>query len=224
MNVSHSTVSSKDKKLTDAQLRQQWQNTDWKKVETGINNLQARITKAVIANKWQLVKRLQYLLTHSYYAKLLAVRRITRNRGKRTAGVDGEHWTTSEAKMKAVFRLTDKGFKAKPLRRVFITKVGKKKKRPLGISTMHDRAMQYLHALSLEPVAEATADLRSFGFRKHRNTKDCREQAFISLSRKASPQWVLEGDIKGCFDNINHQWLMDHIPMNKSILRQQFPF
>ena len=168
LNVSISKISHQDKKLTDAQIRQQWQNTDWKKVETGINNLQTRITKAAIANKWQLVKKLQYILTHSYYAKLLAVRRITKNRGKRTAGIDGERWTTSEAKMRAVYRLTDKGFKAKPLRRVLITKIGKTKKRPLGIPTMHDRAMQYLHALSLEPVAEATADLRSFGFRKHR--------------------------------------------------------
>lgn len=220
MNVSPSTISAKDKKLTNAQFRQQWQNIDWKKVEKGVNNLQARITKAVIANKWHLVKKLQYLLTHSYSAKILAVRRITTNRGKRTAGIDGEHWTTSEAKMKAVSRLIDKGYKAKPLRRVFIAKVGKKKKRPLGIPTMHDRAMQYVHALALEPVAEATSDLRSFGFRKYRSPKDCHEQAFISLSRKVSPQWVLEGDIRGCFDNINHQWLLDNIPMDKSILRQ----
>lgn len=220
MNVSHSTISVKDKKLTDAQLRQRWQKIDWHKVEKGVNNLQARITKAVIANKWHLVKKLQYLLTHSYKARLLAVRRITLNRGKRTAGIDSERLTTSESKMKAVFRLTSKGYKAQPLRRVFIAKVGKKKKRPLGIPTMHDRAMQHLHALSLEPIAEATADLRSFGFRKHRSTKDCREQAFSCLSRKNSPQWVLEGDIKGCFDNINHQWLLTHIPMDKSILFQ----
>lgn len=220
MNVSPSTISVKDKKLTNAQLHQQWQNIDWKKVEKGVNNLQTRITKAVIANKWHLVKKLQYLLTHSYFAKLLAVRRITTNRGKRTAGIDGEHWKTPEAKMKAVSRLTDKGYKAKPLRRVFISKAGKKKKRPLGIPTMYDRAMQYLYALSLEPVAEATSDLRSFGFRKYRSPQDCQEQAFISLSRKISPQWVLEGDIRGCFDNINHQWLLDNIPMDKSILRQ----
>ena len=133
MNVSPSTISVKDKKLTNAQLHQQWQNIDWKKVEKGVNNLQTRITKAVIANKWHLVKKLQYLLTHSYSAKLLAVRRVTTNRDKRTAGIDGEHWKTPEAKMKAVSRLTDKGYKAKPLRRVFISKAGKKKKRPLGI-------------------------------------------------------------------------------------------
>jgi len=220
MRVSYSTISAKDKKLTNAQLRHKWQNIDWHKVEKGVNNLQTRITKAVKANKWLLVKKLQYLLTHSYYAKLLAVRRITRNRGKRTAGIDGERWTTSESKMKAVFRLTNKGYKAKPLRRVFIIKAGKKKKRPLGIPTMHDRAMQYLYALSLEPVTEATSDLRSFGFRKYRSTKDCHEQAFLCLCKVVSPQWVLEGDIRGCFDNINHQWLLDHIPMDKSILRQ----
>jgi RNA-directed DNA polymerase len=108
--------------------------------------LQIRITKAVLQNKWNLIKRLQYLLTHSYSAKLLAVRRIIQNKGKRTSGIDGEKWLTSDSKMKAVLGLTDKRYKAKPLKRVFINKPGKKKKRPLGIPTMYDRAMQsYMH-------------------------------------------------------------------------------
>jgi len=106
------------------------------------------------------------LLTHSYYAKLLAVKTITQNKGKRTAGIDGETWSSPEAKMKAALDLTDKGYVAKPLKRVFIEKYGSKKKRPLGIPTMYDRAMQSLYALALEPVAEATGDRTSFGFRK----------------------------------------------------------
>lgn len=85
---------------------------------------------------------------------------------------------------------------------------------------MHDRAMQTLFYLALEPIAETTADNVSFGFRRDRSAKDACEQAFNVLSRKCSPVWILEGDIKGCFDNINHEWLINNILMNKRIMRQ----
>lgn len=122
--------------------------------------------------------------------------------------------------MRAVLSLTDKNYKAKPLRRVFIEKKGKKAKRPLGIPCMYDRAMQALYALALEPVAETTADTRSFGFRKSRSCHDACEYIFAALARKDSAQWVLEGDIKGCFDHISHEWLIENIPMDKSVLKQ----
>ena len=166
------------------------------------------------------MKRLQYLLTHSYYAKVLAVRKVTTNKGKKTPGVDGELWSTPVSKMRGVLTLTDKGYKAKPLRRVFIEKKGKKAKRPLGIPCMYDRAMQALYALALDPVSETTADTKSFGFRKGRCAQDACEYIFTALSRSFSPQWVLEGDIKGCFDHISHDWLIEHIPMDKSVLKQ----
>lgn len=153
-----------------------------KKVENSINRLQTRITKAVTQNKWHLAKRLQYLLTHSFYAKLLAVRSICQNKGRRTAGVDGEKWSTLEAKMNAAINLSDNKYKAKPLKRVYIEKPGKKKKRPLSIPTMHDRAMQALHAFALNPIAESTADITSFGFRKYRSAQDACQQAFISMA------------------------------------------
>ncbi len=219
MNVRNSNTL-KGEKLTNMQLKPQWNITDWKKVEKHVNRLQARITKAVKQGKWYLVKRLQYVLTHSYYAKLLATRNTTQNKGKRTAGIDGETWSSPETKMNAALGLTDKRYKAKPLRRVYIEKYGSKKKRPLGIPTMHDRAMQSLYALALDPIAEATGDKTSFGFRKFRSTHDACGRIFQCMCRKDSPEWVLEGDIKGCFDNINHQWLLDNIPMDKSILKQ----
>jgi RNA-directed DNA polymerase len=159
-------------------------------------------------------------LTHSFFAKLLAVKRVTQNKGKRTPGIDGKRWFSHTSKIKAVHSLTGKRYKAKPLKRVFIDKPGKKKKRPLGIPTMYDRAMQSLYSLALEPIAETISDMRSFGFRKYRSTKDACQQIFLCLSRKNSAQWILEGDIKGCFDNINHQWLLDNIPIEKSILAQ----
>ncbi|KAF5415514.1 MAG: hypothetical protein C5S48_05660 [Candidatus Methanogaster sp.] len=181
---------------------------------------QTRITKAVKEHKWHLVKRLQYLLTNSYYAKLLAVKSVTTNKGKRTAGIDGAKWITPNSKMNAARKLSDKGYKAKLLIRVYIPKPGTDKKRPLSIPTMYDYGVQALHALSLSPIAEATADPCSFGFRKYRSAQDACQYAFICLSHKNSAQWVLEGDIKGCFDNINHEWLLDNIPMDKSILKQ----
>jgi RNA-directed DNA polymerase len=195
MKVRNSTTS-KDEKLTDVELQDQWNKIDWKKAEEHVNRLQVRITKAVKAGKWHLVKRLQYLLTQSYYAKLLATRKPTQNTGKRTAGVDGETWSSSKTKMEVALRLTDKKYVAKPLKRVFIEKPGKKKKRPLGIPTMYDRAMQSLYALALEPIAEATGDRTSFGFRKFRSPHDACEQVFACMSGKHSPEWVLEGDIK----------------------------
>src|SRR3990172_4753297 len=219
MNARYS-ITSKDENLTNGQLKNQWNKIDWEKVEKHVNRLQTRIAKAVIQSKWSLIKRLQYLLTHSYYAKLLAARKTTQNKCKRTAGIDGETWSSPEIKMKVALSLTDKKYKAKPLKRVYIEKYGSKKKRPLGIPTMYDRAMQSLYALALGPIAETKGDRTSFGFRKFRSTHDACEQVFICMSRKNSPQWVLEGDIKGCFDNISHQWLIDNIPMDKSILKQ----
>lgn len=80
--------------------------------------------------------------------------------------------------------------------------------------------MQALYALALDPVSETTADAKSFGFRKGRSAHDACEYIFTALSRKTSPQWVLEGDIRGCFDHISHDWLIEHIPMDKSVLKQ----
>lgn len=120
MNGNCSTTGCKNpERLPDAAaLERQWKSIDWKKAEAEVNRLQARIAKATQENKWNTVKRLQYLLTHSYYAKVLAVRKVTTNKGKKTPGVDGVLWSTPAAKMRGVLTLTDKGYKAKPLRRV----------------------------------------------------------------------------------------------------------
>src|SRR3989304_7946100 len=191
------SITSEDEKLANKQLKSQWDNTDWKEVEKLVNRLQIRITKAVKEGKWYLVKRLQHLLTHSYYAKLLATRNPTLNKGKRTAGIDGETWSSPETKMKAALNLTDKKYVAKPLKRVYIEKFGSKKKRPLGIPTMYDRSMQALYALALEPIAEIKGDRTSFGFRKFRSTHDACQYAFHYLCTKNSPVWVLEGILTG---------------------------
>jgi len=222
MNVKYSKTEVKtSESLTDTKkLEFQWKSINWNKVEKEVNNLQIRIAKAIQNKKYNKVKQLQYLLTHSINAKMLAVRKVTTNKGKNTAGVDGVLWSTTSSKMKAVYSLTNKNYKAKPLRRVYIDKKGKKEKRPLGIPTMYDRAMQALYALALDPVAEITGDTRSFGFRKGRSCHDACEYVFFALGRKISATWVLEGDIKGCFNNISHDWLIENVPMDKSVLKQ----
>ena len=208
MNDNNSMTVKTERLSNTQQLEQQWTTIDWKKAELEVNRLQSRIAKATQEKKWNLVKRLQYLLTHSYYAKVLAVKKVTTNKGKNTAGVDGEKWSTPASKMKAVLSLSDKHYKAKPLKRVYIDKKNKKAKRPLSIPCMYDRAMQALYAMGLDPIAETTADRKSFGFRKGRSAHDACEYIFQIYSRRYSPEWVLEGDIKGCFDNISHEWLV----------------
>ena len=148
MNDKYSTTEGKtSEKLSDeAMLSAQWKNIDWHKAEQEVNRLQIRIVKATQQKDYNAVKRLQYLLTHSFYAKALAVKRVVTNDGRKTPGVDGVLWNTPAKKMKAVLSLTDKGYRARPLRRVYIEKKDKKKKRPLGIPTMYDRAMQALYA------------------------------------------------------------------------------
>jgi len=220
MNFSNSTTDKTERLKDNHVLAAQWESIDWMQVQKDVNRLQTRIAKAAVKGDKNKTKRLQYLLTHSISAKAYAVKKVTSNKGKNTSGVDKKLWSTSASKMKAVLSLTDRHYRAKPLKRVYIEKKGKNKKRPLGIPTMYDRAMQTLYALALEPIAEVTGDHISFGFRKGRSAKDACEQIFNILARKCSPTWILEGDIKGCFDNINHEWLLQNIPMNKRVMKQ----
>ena len=207
-----------------------WRSIDWHKARREVRRLHPpspdgygwtgmRIAEAVTEGKHGKVRSFQWILTNSFHAKVLAVKRVTSNKGKKTPGVDGVTWRGARAKMQAVNNLQRHGYKAHPLRRIYIPKKNGKK-RPLSIPCMKDRAMQALHKLALAPVAESTADPNSYGFREGRSCADAIAAAFNGLSKPNSATWVLEGDIVGCFDNISHEWVMDNIPLDKRMLTQ----
>ena len=198
---------------------EEWYAIDWRTIHRNVRRLQVRIAQATKEGRWGRAKALQRLLTHSYSGKVLAVRRVTENDGKKTPGVDRETWTTPEKKTWAVHELRRRGYQPQPLRRVYILKSDGKTMRPLGIPTMMDRAMQALHLLALDPVAETTADKNSYGFRQQRSCADAIQQCFNVLTN-ASTQWILEGDIRSCFDRISHDWLVAHVPMDRAILQK----
>ncbi len=197
----------------------EWNQINWQHAEKVIARLQARIVKAQQEGRFGKVRSLTRILTRSMAAKALAVKKVTSNKGGRTPGVDGETWRTNEQKAQAISEINQDNYRAKPLRRKYIPKKNGKL-RPLGIPTMKDRALQAVHNMALSPVAETTADPNSYGFRPYRCCQDAIEQIGIIMCKEIRPQWVLEGDIKGCFDNINHEWVMQNIPMEKKILNQ----
>jgi RNA-directed DNA polymerase len=197
-----------------------WRSINWKRANRHVRRLQRRIVKAQQQGKKRKVRALQFILTRSYSARCLAVRRVTENSGRRTAGVDGQKFDTPQQKAQAVIELSTEDYQPQPLKRVYIVKKNGKGRRPLGIPTMQDRAQQALHLLALDPIAETTADPNSYGFRKARSVADAIEQCCNVLSRSNSAQWTLEGDIQSCFDEISHEWLLSHTPMDRTILRK----
>lgn len=196
-----------------------WSTIDWHACTCEVRKLQARIAKAVREGRWRKVKALQWLLTHAFSAKALAVRRVTENQGKHTPGVDGITWSTPQEKSKGIDSLKRRGYRPKPLRRVYIPKANGKR-RPLSIPVKKDLAMQALYKLALEPVAETTGDQNSYGFRIGRCTADAIEQTFNLTARKGATPWILEGDIRACFDEISHEWMLKNICIDKRTLAQ----
>ncbi|XWK91446.1 MAG: group II intron reverse transcriptase/maturase [Phormidium sp.] len=195
-----------------------WREIDWKQAEKVVFKLQKRIYRASNCGDVKTVRRLQKTLIRSWYARLLATRKVTQdNKGKRTAGVDGEKSLTPAARLALAKRLRLTG-KSKPTRRVWIPKPGTEEKRPLGIPTMYDRALQALVKLALEPEWEARFEENSYGFRPGRSCHDAIEAIFNAVRSKS--KYVLDADIAKCFDKINQDKLLDKIRTYPT-LRQQ---
>jgi RNA-directed DNA polymerase len=186
--------------------RYKWDEINWRKLERSVFKLQKRIYQASKRGDWRRVKHLQKLLLSSKSAKLLAVRRVAQiNKGKKTAGIDGVKSLSASKKLKLAENM-NLAEKCKPVRRVWISKPWRPEKRPLGIPTMTDRAKQALVKLALEPEWEAKFEPNSYGFSPSRSCQDAMRAVYDAINKKMA--YVLDADISGCFDNINHEALL----------------
>ncbi|MBO0351616.1 group II intron reverse transcriptase/maturase, partial [Phormidium pseudopriestleyi FRX01] len=194
---------------TSLKTTETWNAIPWTKVQRKVFKLQKRIFQAAKSGQDAKARRLQKLLTSSYYARLLAVRKVTQdNQGKKTAGIDGVKSIKPEQRLELVKDLGEQS-KAKALRRVWIPKPGRDEKRPLGIPTIRDRAEQALVKQALEPYWEARFEGTSYGFRPGRSAHDAIGRIYASINQGS--YYVLDADITKCFDKINHEYLLSKL-------------
>lgn len=205
-------------KISDEDLAEKWLSVDWVKAEDALLEMQQKLTKAAFSNDALRIEKLQKRIVRSDAAKLLAVRHVTETSSG--PGIDGIKWTTPAEKMKAALTLTSKDYKAQPCRHIVIQSKNKTKERRISVPTMYDRAMQVLYAYSLDPVAEATAERKSFAFRKGRSMQDVHTYIVDCLSGANAPRYVLLADVKSCYNSISHKWLLEHIPMDRYVLKE----
>ncbi|MGK7939550.1 MAG: group II intron reverse transcriptase/maturase [Crocosphaera sp.] len=195
-----------------------WNEIPWQKLERTLFKLQNRIYRASQRGDVKTVHKLQKLLMSSWAARCIAVRRVTQdNQGRKTAGVDGIKSLSPKRRLALAGQLRLTG-KSKPTRRVWIPKPGKEEKRPLGIPTIHDRALQNLTKMALEPEWEAKFEANSYGFRPGRSPHDAIEAIYSHL--RLHPKYILDADIAQCFDKINHQKLLQKLNTTPTIKRQ----
>lgn len=213
-----SKTSSAHTELCIDPTKVEWRHTPWPKLEQYVFKLQKRIFKAAQLGDDKTVRRLQKTLLRSRSAKTLSVRQVTQdNRGKNTAGIDGIKALTPWQRIELVESLRLTG-KAMPTRRVWIPKPGTTEKRPLGIPTLQDRALQALVKQGLEPAWEARFEPNSYGFRPGRSAHDAIEAIWVAINKKA--KYVFDADIAKCFDRINHDALLNKLNTFPSLKKQ----
>lgn len=204
------------KSCATTDMFRKWEDIDFSVAMKNIRKLQLRIALAHRDGCADKVAALQNKLIHSFYAKAIAVKIVTSKSGCRTPGVDNIVWNTSKDKFNAIATLNRRGYKPKPLKRIYIPKHSGGL-RPLSIPTMKDRAMQTMYKLALEPIAEITADDASYAYRQQRGAKRAVARCVEILSNQ-DYRFVLKLDVKSCFDSISHEWILNNIPMDKTIL------
>ena len=204
------------KELSDEDMAVMWRAIDWGKMENQLLRVQQRLARAAYSGDSEAVTALQKQLVRSLPAKVLAVRHVVQINS--AAGVDGVRWQTDAEKMRAALSLTSRGYHAKPYRRIIVSERGKERR--IHVPAAYDKAMQALYAYSLDPVAESTADRKSFAFRKGRSMFDAHAYICAAFEGDNAPDWVVRADVKACYDTISHKWLLEHIPMDTKVLRE----
>ena len=194
-----------------------WESIDWDAAEKHLEAMQMALAKSAYSRDPDRIEKWQKRIVYSIDAKLLAVRHVCAS--SPGAGVDMIKWKTPHEKMSAALSLTSKGYKAMPSR-LLLVKSKNGKQRRIHIETYYDHAMQCLYAFALDPIAESWGDRKSYAYRKGRSTFDMNEHIKNSLSGENAPEWVFIGDIRKCYENISHDWIMKNIPMSQYVLKQ----
>lgn len=194
-----------------------WSSVDWVQAEKHLEEMQLALAKSAHTRDIRLINKWQRRIVSSLDAKLLAVRHTCNASGG--SGVDCIKWETPHEKMAAALSLTSKDYRAMPSRLLLVTSKNGKQRR-IHIDTYYDRAMQCLYAYALDPIAESWGDRKSFAYRKGRSAYDMNEYIKLGLSGSDAPTWVFIADIRRCYENISHEWILENIPMPDNVMRQ----
>lgn len=221
--TSSNEAKTKKRVVKTTASTQNWYNIHWQEAQNNVINLQKQIVVAYKNKDHGKVTELQWTMVNSFDACCVAVKKVTSNPGKNTAGVDQKIQDRPQRRMQGVrelYNLEWNGYTAKPVRQVWIQKPNTGKKRPLGIPTIFDRTVQTVWNLAQVPIAECTGERNSYGFRPNRSCKDAMQALYLRLGQRYGPHWVLEADIQGFFDNLNHEWMLQHIPLDSHVLNE----